>query len=104
MLRKIVEHHKQINDVDFRHDTITNHFIDIMWEKSTKEFSTEYFQNKPMTVAKVELPNGFIILETSLCIDPKKYSFEMGKDICEEKIRNKMWELYGFFLQEILHY
>lgn len=49
-----------------------------------------------MTVVHAKLPCGFIITETSACIDPANYSREIGAEICMERVRNKVWELEGY--------
>lgn len=103
-LKAIVDHHREINNVNFDLDTITKDFIDTMWDKSDKEFKTEIIGNKPTTSAYVTLPNGFTLIEHSSCVKPENYDFKMGKEACEERIKTQMWKLYGFFLQEILHY
>lgn len=51
------------------------------------------------TVVRCVLRNGFTIVESSSCVDPKNYSEKMGRDICIGKIRDKIWELLGFLLQ-----
>lgn len=55
------------------------------------------------TVVRCVLRNGFVIVESSSCVDPKNYSEEMGHDICMEKIKDKIWELLGFLLQTAWH-
>lgn len=55
------------------------------------------------TVARCVLRNGFEIVESSSCVDPKNYSEEYGAKICMEKIKNKIWELLGFLLQTAWH-
>lgn len=51
------------------------------------------------TVVIAKLANGFIITESSSCVDPANYKQEVGRDICLERIRNKVWNLLGFLLQ-----
>lgn len=51
------------------------------------------------TVVRCVLRNGFEIVESSSCVDPKNYSEQMGHDICMNKIKDKIWELLGFLLQ-----
>jgi len=51
------------------------------------------------TVVTAELPNGFILVEDSACVDPANYNEEIGKEICMQRIRNKVWELEGYKLQ-----
>lgn len=55
------------------------------------------------TVVAVQLENGFIITESSACVDPANYSFEIGKEICLKRIENKLWELEGYTLQKRVH-
>ena len=43
--------------------------------------------------------NGFEIVEASSCVSPENYSEEMGKEICLERIKGKVWMLLGFLLQ-----
>ena len=51
------------------------------------------------TVVRAVLVNGFEIIESSACVDPKNYSEEIGADICMGKIKDKIWMLLGFLLQ-----
>lgn len=51
------------------------------------------------TLVRVELVNGYEIVESSSCVDETNYDESMGKEICLEKIKNKVWELLGFLLQ-----
>ena len=56
-----------------------------------------YFEK--CTVVAVQLSNGFILIESSACVDKENYDLEIGKEICLEKIKNKLWELEGYKLQ-----
>lgn len=51
------------------------------------------------TVVKATLANGFILVESSSCVDVKNFDMKMGTDICLEKIKDKVWFLLGFLLQ-----
>ena len=55
------------------------------------------------TVTQITLKNGFIITESSSCVDPKNYSMEIGESINLEHAKNKIWELLGFLLQTAYH-
>lgn len=55
------------------------------------------------TVVRCVLRNGFEIVESSACVDPRNYSEELGRKICMEKIKDKIWELLGFLLQTAWH-
>ena len=59
--------------------------------------------NKKATVVAVELKNGFILVESSACVDPANYDMELGIKICLDKIYDKIWELLGFKLQQELY-
>lgn len=54
------------------------------------------------TVVQVILPNGFVIVESSSCVDPENYDHEEGKNCCVKRIENKIWELEGYVLQSKL--
>ena len=54
---------------------------------------------KKTTLVRVELLNGFEITESSSCVDVANYDQAMGKQICLDRIKNKVWELLGFLLQ-----
>lgn len=55
------------------------------------------------TIVSVRLPNGFVITESSACVDPANYDEEMGFNICINKIIDKLYELEGYRLQCELH-
>jgi hypothetical protein len=52
------------------------------------------------TLVACQLPNGFIIVESSSCVDPDNYDEDLGVSICMERIENKIWELEGYRLQD----
>lgn len=51
------------------------------------------------TVVQATLVNGFIIVESSSCMDPENYNESIGAEICVQKIVDKVWNLLGFLLQ-----
>ena len=51
------------------------------------------------TVVSVTLPNGFVIVQSSSCVDPANYDHELGKQICMKRAEDKVWELEGYRLQ-----
>lgn len=55
------------------------------------------------TAVRCVLRNGFVIVESSSCVDPANYSEQMGHDICMGRIKDKIWELLGFLLQTAWH-
>ncbi|MBQ3410703.1 MAG: hypothetical protein IJH30_02980, partial [Bacillus sp. (in: Bacteria)] len=42
---------------------------------------------------------GFILTESSACVDPTNYDVKIGIQCCKERIVNKIWELEGYRLQ-----
>ena len=77
-------------------NTITQQDIDSLINQS--KITTMTLFDK-CTVVAVQLPNGFVIVESSACVDPVNYNEEMGVEICIENIKNKLWELEGYKLQ-----
>lgn len=55
------------------------------------------------TVVACQLPNGFVIVESSACVDPTNYDVDMGVEICMQRITDKVWELEGYRLQADLY-
>ncbi|QES88865.1 Gp49 family protein [Rhizosphaericola mali] len=58
--------------------------------------------DKPVTHVTVRMKNGFTVRESTTCVDPTNYSEEIGAQICLERIKNQVWFLLGFLLQESL--
>ncbi|HEF5065786.1 Gp49 family protein [Bacillus paramobilis] len=69
---------------------------------ANSEVITDVLFNK-CTRVTVKLPNGFIITESSACVDPANFDNELGKAICMKRIENKVWELEGYVLQKKVH-
>lgn len=59
---------------------------------------TEKYGDKT-TVVKATLPNGFVIIADSSCVDPKNFDMSIGEQECMKKIEDKIWELEGYRLQ-----
>lgn len=55
------------------------------------------------TVVTAKFTNGFVITESSSCVSPDNYSEEYGETICLGRIKNKLWELEGYLLQQRLY-
>ncbi len=76
---------------------ITEEQIDRLMERATFSIRTEFDK---CTVVTAKLENGFILTESSACVDPKNYDAKAGEQICRERIRNRLWELEGYALQK----
>lgn len=77
-------------------NTVTTNQVEEILRKSKWDFDTKFGKT---TIATCVLPNGFIIVESSSCVDPSNYDEEIGRSICVDRIRNKVWELEGYVLQ-----
>lgn len=53
-----------------------------------------------IAIAAWNLPNGLAIGDRSGCVDPKNHDREIGVGICRERLRDRLWKLYGFALKE----
>lgn len=68
--------------------------------KESEIITMTMFDKTTIVIAK--LPNGFVIVESSSCVSPENYDVAVGKEICMERIENKIWELEGYALQKKL--
>jgi hypothetical protein len=75
---------------------VTKDQIDEILENSKVEIQTVLDK---CTLVVCQLPNGFIIVESSACVDPANYDLDLGVEICMKRITNKVWELEGYKLQ-----
>lgn len=58
---------------------------------------------KPTTYVAVILKNGFTMREATTCVDPDNYDETIGADICLKRIKEKIWFLLGYKLQQELY-
>jgi len=63
-----------------------------------KNYDIKQWGNKT-TVVHATLANGFIITESSSCVDPANFNIDVGASICKERIQNQVWQMLGFLLQ-----
>jgi len=80
-------------------NTVTPAQINAILDDSVVEVQTVLGK---CTVVTCQLPNGFIIVESSACVDPANYDEKLGAEICLKRIENKIWELEGYKLQSEL--
>lgn len=92
-------HFEKVEEKEKEAPTITEEYIeDIM---SNSEFEVNTMFNK-CTVVSCRLPNGFVIVEHAACVSPENYDEDKGIEICINKIKDKIWELEGYRLQQQL--
>jgi hypothetical protein len=82
-----------------KQNTITQEHVEEIFLRSTLDYATSFGK---CTVLTVQLPNGFIIVESSACVDPANFDENIGADICNERVKNKIWELEGYVLQSLI--
>lgn len=51
------------------------------------------------TVVHATLANGFIVSESSSCVDAANFNMDIGYGICKEHIQDAVWKMLGFLLQ-----
>ena len=61
--------------------------------RSEIEFETAFGN---CTVCKAKLPNGFVVVTTSGCIDPANYTESIGQEICLRHLEDEVWRLEGY--------
>lgn len=76
---------------------VTQTEIDLLLNSADVQVRTEFGK---CTVVTVRLRNGFILTESSACVDPANYDAELGKRLCLQHIENRLWELEGYALQK----
>ena len=74
--------------------------VEKLFERA-KVFKTTVFDK--CTIVAIQLENGFVITESSSCVDPAKYDEKLGYEICIRKIKERLTELEGYRLQVDLH-
>ena len=81
--------------------TVTKEQVDEIINSSEIETQSSFGKT---TIVLAKLPNGFVIVESSSCVDPANYNQDIGHGICMERIRNKVWELEGYVLQSKMNH
>lgn len=72
---------------------ITQEEIEDMFGNAKKDVQTVFGK---CTIMACRLENGFVLVESSACVNPENYNFNTGIKICEDKIKDKLWELEGY--------
>lgn len=99
-LKECEEHFKKYEEPKVEVPTITQEYVDDILSSSKINIETVFDK---CTIVSCQLPNGFVIVESAACVDPKNYDEDMGVDICLDKITDKIWELEGYRLQHELY-
>lgn len=83
-----------------KQNTVTTDQIAEIIEKTQFDAQTVYGKT---TIVSAKLPNGFVIVESSSCVDPQNYDEKVGIEICKHRIIDKIWELEGYRLQDSIY-
>ena len=95
-LRKaLVEHEVDMNDKE-KKNTVTEAQINKMIDEASITCMTLDLKT---TIVKVTLKNGWVMVESSSCVDPDNYDEKIGKEICISRIKEELWKLEGYRLQ-----
>lgn len=60
----------------------------------------QLLQGTTTTICQITLVNGFSVIGTSACVDPKEYNQALGEKYAYEKAFEKLWELEGYLLKQ----
>lgn len=74
--------------------------IDEIIEASAVHAFKEY---DSCTVVTMRLPNGYVLVESSGCIDPAEYDHDRGVRLCMEALKRKIWQLEGYRGKQAFH-
>lgn len=58
---------------------------------------------KKTTIVLATLKNGMELLEASHCVDPKAYNEVIGRQICLERIKNRIYQMLAFQAHDPAH-
>lgn len=75
-------------------DKITQHDVDTFID-TVKDFKI----GDKTTVVQATCKNGFVLTDSSSCVDKENFDMNVGKLCCMHHIADKVWFLLGFLLQ-----
>ena len=52
------------------------------------------------TICQITLKNGYTLIGTSSCVDPKQYNQALGEKYAYEKAFEQLWALEGYLLRQ----
>ena len=71
-------------------------------EMSNFKVETIDIFGKPTTVVSVRMSNGYVLTETSTCVDPLNYDETIGLQVCQKRIEDRVWALLGYKLHDTM--
>lgn len=77
-------------------NTVTDEQVAEILSKSEKTVQHRVFGK--CTLITVKLPNGFVLTESTGCVDPANYDEKIGEQECMTRIAHRVWELEAYVL------
>lgn len=61
------------------------------------------FTGTTFTACLLTLKNGYTVLGESACASPENFNAELGRKIARDNAKNKIWQLEGYLLKNMLN-
>jgi len=62
--------------------------------------SYQLLEGTTTTICRIALQNGFSVIGTSACVDPKEYNQALGEKYAYERAFEQIWQLEGYLLKQ----
>ena len=69
-------------------------------ERKIKMTVYQRLEGTTTTICQITLQNGWTLIGTSGCVDPKQYNQALGEKYAYEKAFEKLWDLEGYLLRQ----
>lgn len=79
---------------------VTEEYIDSLLANA-ETLTYDLFDVQCVVVVKLE--NGFTLVGESGCVDPRNYDEKIGQKIAMRKIKDQLWMLEGYLLQNEIY-
>lgn len=60
----------------------------------------QVLEGTTVTICRILLQNGFSVLGSSACVDPKEFNQALGEKYAYERAFEKIWDLEGYLLKQ----
>lgn len=93
-------HFEEYKEPEFEIPTVSSERVKAIISNSHITVQTVFDK---CTIVTCKLPNGFVIVESSACVNPEDYDVEIGIEECMKRIENKVFEFEAYKLHEELY-
>ncbi len=69
-------------------------------ERKIKMTVYQRLEGTTTTICQITLENGYTLIGTSGCVDPKAYNQALGEKYAYEKAFEQLWALEGYLLRQ----